>query len=219
MVGWKHKGRLALAGLALAGLAGAARAADDRNIVEAWRSIALPPPPALQPATVDPAHTALLILDMYPTSCNATERPSCVPTIPRIERLLASARAHKVAVIYSIGLASLNGPTRPVEALAPKGDEPTVRGAADKFIGGDLEKVLASRGITTIIVTGTSADGAVLYTASHAALIGMNAIIPVDGISSKNRFSELYTVWHFTNTSKPIVSHVTLTRTDLIGFR
>jgi nicotinamidase-related amidase len=89
----------------------------------------------------------------------------------------------------------------------------------DKFFRTDLEQILAKAAIHTVIVTGTSAQGAVLYTASGAALRGLRVIVPVDGMSADNPFAELYTAWHLVNAPGSISSLVTLTRTDLITIR
>ena len=67
------------------------------------------------------------------------------------------------------------------------GDEPHVLSGPDKFRNTDLEKILKDKGITTVIVVGTAANGAVLFTASGAAFRGMNVIVPVDGMSAVER--------------------------------
>jgi nicotinamidase-related amidase len=187
-----------------------------QTIIDSWKSVVMPSPPELQPVTVDSAHTALLILDMYASFCSEAQRPRCIPTIPRIQRLLATARAHKMMVIYSGGPPSSTAFNMPPDALTPLPSEPMLRAGADKWVGTDLEKMLATGGIQSIIVVGTSAEGAVLYTASGAAPRNIMAIVAVDGISSVNPFGELAAAWILKNTSGSISSHVTLTRTDLI---
>jgi nicotinamidase-related amidase len=103
------------------------------------------------------------------------------------------------------------------DQIAPKGDEPSVLSHADKFVGTDLEKILKDRGVTTVIVVGTSAQGAVLYTASHAAFLGFKAVVPVDGTSADDPFAELATAW--TLAHAPFVSTATtLTRFDMISW-
>jgi len=47
-----------------------------------------------------------------------------------------------------------------------------------------LEKILNDKGIKTVVVAGTAAQGAVLNTASQAAFRGV--IVPVDGMSAEN---------------------------------
>jgi nicotinamidase-related amidase len=193
--------------------------AGAQNIVDSWKTVSAPVPPQLQPATVDSAHTALLILDMYARTCIESERPRCVPTIPHVQHLLTEARAHKMKIVYSGSPPSSTASNDPVDPLKPVPGEALVRGGADKFLGSDLEKILTDGGIRTVIVVGTSADGAVLYTGSHAAMLNMNVVVPIDGISSVKAFSELYTVWHLKNTASPVSGKVTLTKADMITMK
>ncbi len=179
----------------------------------------MPPAPQLLPVTVDSGQTALLILDMYARTCIEAERPRCVPTIARVKRLLTEARAHKMMVVYSGSPPTSSAPSTPVEALTALPGEPLVRGVVDKFMGTDLEKILTAGGIKTVIVVGTSADGTVLYTGSHAALNNLKVIIPVDAISSIDPFAELYTVWHMKNTVGQVSRLVTLTKAEMITFK
>ena len=58
------------------------------------------------------------------------------------------------------------------QSLAPRPGEFVVRGGADKFIGSDLEMRLKDKGIKTVIVTGTSAQGAVVGTSNGAVQRG-----------------------------------------------
>ena len=51
------------------------------------------------------------------------------------------------------------------------------------------------QGVTTVIVVGTASHGAVIYTAS-GAMRGMKVIVPVDGISGDNTYTEQYVAWH-----------------------
>jgi nicotinamidase-related amidase len=82
-------------------------------------------------------------------------------------------------------------------------------------MGTDLEKILMDKGIKTVIVTGTAAHGAILYTASGAAFRGMQVILPVDGMSAENTYAEQYTAWHLANAPR-VSSKVILTKIDLI---
>lgn len=193
--------------VAAAGLivAGSARA---QTIIDQWSSIVAPPPPAVKPVTVDRATTALLMLDFNHQTCNEQRRPRCVASIPKVKQLLAAARAAKVPVVYSLG-----GGGKPADLpaeLAPTPDEPIVTSGVDKFAKTDLGKILEDKGVKTVIVVGAAAHGAVLYTASDAAMRGLKVIVPVDGMSADNAYAEQYTAWHLANA--PIISAaVTLT--------
>lgn len=187
--------------------------AQAANIVDEWASVKAPAAPELKPVTVDPKTTALLMLDFMNQNCG--KRPRCLATIPAMKKLLDEARAAKVLVVYSI---IANTTTADVIAdVAPKADEPHVQSGPDKFLRTDLEKILKDKGITMVIVNGTASNGAVLYTASGAAFRGMNVIVPVDGLSAVDTYSELSAV--FTLLNAPSVSaKTTLTRSDMIKF-
>ena len=66
-------------------------------------------------------------------------------------------------------------------------------------------------------VVGTAAHGAVVYTASGAAMRGMKVIIPVDGVSAETPYVEQYVTWHLANV--PVISPaMTLTTIDNVKF-
>lgn len=208
-----RKSALPVAFAAAAMLVLHAPAPGAETIIDSWKTVALPPPPVLQPVSLQSAQTALLLLDFSEDVCTQTNRPSCAHSVPVVAKLLADARAHKMLVIYSTG--GKVSP-RPVASLAHQGSEPTVHGGVDKFQGTDLEKILNERGIKSVIVTGTSVHGAVLYTASEAALRNLDVIVPVDGSSSDTAFGELVTAWLLKNAPASVSTHVTLTSVSLI---
>ena len=99
----------------------------------------------------------------------------------------------------------------------PGADEPHVLSGPDKFLRTDLDKILKDKGITTVIVTGTASNGAVLYTASGAVFRGMNVIVPVDGLSAAEAYADLASVFMFMNAPQ-VSAKTTLTKTDMIKF-
>ena len=186
--------------------------AQAANIVDEWATMKAPAP-TLKSVTVDPKTTALLMLDFMNQNCG--KRPRCLDSIPAMKKLLGEARAHKVAVVYSI-IANTT-PADVIKDVAPQADEPHVLSGPDKFLRTDLEKILKDKGITTVIAVGTSANGAVLFTASGAAFRGMNVIIPVDGMSAVDAVAEYATAIDFM--TAPLVSNkTTLTKSDMIKF-
>jgi nicotinamidase-related amidase len=189
--------------------------AQTKDIIDEWGAVTPPPPPALKPVTLDPKTTALLVLDFIKQSCNNERRPRCVASIPKVEGLLKQARTNKASVIFSYTTNST--PADIAKELTPLKGEPMVRAPSDKFLGADLEKILKEKGIKTVVVTGTSAHGAVLYTASQAAFRGFQVVVPVDGMSSENTYFEQYTAYQLANV--PGAGQlVTLTRTDMIKY-
>jgi nicotinamidase-related amidase len=186
-----------------------------QSIVDEWNSVKVPPVPELKPVTLDPGTTALLLLDFNKQVCNAERRPRCIASIPVVGKLLKEARSKGVKVIYSLSAGASVADI--AKELAPVAGEPAVTSGPDKFLGTDLDKILKEKGVKTVIVAGTAAHGAVLYTASGAALRGMKVIVPVDGMSADNTYAEQYVAWHLLNAPR-VSNQATLTRIELIKF-
>jgi nicotinamidase-related amidase len=215
--------RALLSVAALAAVLVCATPAPAQTIIDEWSSVKAPPAPELKPVTVDPKTTALLVMDLTKQLCNNEIRPRCIASIPKIAGLLAAARAKGVMVIYTLVSSPSITIADTLPGVAPKGDEPVVAAFLDKFMLGDqdtgLQKILKDKGITTVIAVGTAAHGAVLYTATTAALRGFNVIVPVDGMSGngQNTYIEQYVAYNLVN-APVIASKITLTRIDMVGF-
>ena len=182
-----------------------------QTIVDEWAGVKAPPPPELKPVTIDPKVTGLLMLDLIKQNCGP--RPRCIASLPKAQGLLTQAREKGIPVVHSLIARSSVADIFP-EVAAREG-EPVVTSGPDKFLNTDLEKILKEKGITTVIVVGTAAEGAVLHTAAGAALRGFNVIAPVDGMSSTAAYAEQYTTWHL---ASRFAARTTLTRVDLIGY-
>jgi nicotinamidase-related amidase len=218
--------------LPLAALAAAviyAAPAPAQTIIDEWSSIKAPPAPELKAVTVDPKTTALLVMDLIKQACNEKNRPRCIASIPKVAKLIAAARASGTMIVYTLFPSPapdkfpnpVIGDTLP--AVAPKGNEPVIVSFVDKFILGNkdtgLEKLLKDKGITTVITVGTAVHGAVLYTASAAALRGFKVIVPVDGMSGNGEDMYAEQAVAYILTHAPIFSpKVTLTTVDMIKF-
>src|SRR5215472_1912599 len=211
---------------ALVAVASFAVPSSAETIIDEWPNVKAPPPPQVKSVTLNPKTTALLVIDLIKQTCNEKGRPRCVASIPKVERLLAAARASGVTVIYT--LFPSPAPDRfpnPVigdvlPAVAPKGDEPVVISFVDKFARGDtdtgLQKMLKDKGITTVIAVGGASHNGVLFTAVSASLRGFEVIVPVDGISGNNSYEDQLAAYTLTSS---IVYKVTLTTTDMIKFQ
>ena len=197
---------------AMAFVGGTATAA---SIADEWASVQVPPPPALKAVTLDRKTTALLLLDFNKQTCNAERRPRCIASIPKVAKLLAAARAVGVPVLYSLGGGGAAADI--AKELTPTKDEPVVSSGVVKFVGTELESLLKQKGIKTVVIAGVAAHGAVLYTASGAAMREMHVIVPLDGISADIPYAEQYTAWHLVNAPR-IGTLVTLTTIDDVKF-
>ncbi|MEI7637103.1 MAG: cysteine hydrolase [Syntrophus sp. (in: bacteria)] len=183
------------------------------TIIDEWGAVVTPAAPQLKEIKLPAATTALLLLDFNKQICNDKQRPRCVSSVPAVSRLLGEARKANILVVYSHTMGSSSADIAP--ALAPRPGDPIVISGPDKFLGTELEKILKERNIKTVIVTGTAAHGAVICTASGAALRGIKVVIPVDGISAESLYPEQYTVWHLLNAPR-ISTMSTVTKTDMI---
>jgi nicotinamidase-related amidase len=193
--------------LALATLPGHAA-----TIIDDWSNVKVPTPPPVAAAPVDPSTTALLVLDFVKQTC---ANPRCAAALPVAAKLLARARASKMLVVYSYIFGGTMADT--LAPVAPLGGEPSVQGGPDKFIGSDLQQILTQKGIKTVIVTGTAAQGAVLYTASHAAMAGMKVVVPLDTMPAELPYAEQFVAWNLANAPR-ISANVTLTTSDRVTF-
>jgi nicotinamidase-related amidase len=191
---------------------------SNQDIITEWANVKLPPVPELKPVTVDPRTTALLVLDMMKANCGV--RPRCLATVATVRKLLDQARAHNMMVVFNL---TGSGKVEDMvdQSLAPRAGEFMVKGAggADKFVNSNLDAGLKEKGIKTVIVTGTSAQGAVGGTTNGAAQRGFKAIVPVDSMSAEDAFNELYAIWHIAKGGPVnLTSNATVTRSDLIKF-
>ncbi len=191
--------------------------AAAQTVIEEWGSAKLPPPPPLKPVTINPAETALLVMDFTNQTCSTQRRPRCAASVPKVQKLVAGARGKGALVIYSVAVPGSVAADILKELTPAPGELVLPPLGPDKFIASDLEKILTGKGIKTVVALGTQAQTSVLHTGAAAALRGFKVIVPVDGMSSDEVFPELYTAWHLANAAR-ISAQVTLTRLDMIGY-
>lgn len=212
----RHVARLVTIGVLVATAGWFWTPAGAATIIDEWANTKAEPPPMLKPATVDPKTTALIVMDLVNGSCNQQRRPRCVASISTISKFMGQARAKGMLVITTV--AGTGGVPDILPDVAPKAGETILTGTvANKFIRTNLENFLHYNGITTVILAGTSAHGAVLYTASEAAFLKFNVIVPVDGASAENLFAEQAVAWLLAN-SPGVAQQTTLTKFDMLKF-
>jgi len=203
------------AAIAAATMVVAVPVTQAQTIIEEWNSVKAPAAPELKAVKIDPKTTALLVLDLIKQGCNAERRPRCIASLPKVAKLLADARSHNMTVVYSTFPPAKREDILP--EVAPKDGEPLFTAFAEKFINTDLEKILKDKGVTTVVLVGVAAHGAVLYTSGGAVLRGFQAIVPVEGLSAENTYAEQVTVWLLAN-APTIAGKVTLTKLDMISY-
>ncbi|HEY2989431.1 MAG TPA: cysteine hydrolase [Candidatus Binatia bacterium] len=187
------------------------------DIIAEWNTVKVPPPPELKPVTVEGKTTALLILDIMKSNCGV--RPRCGATVPNIKKLHDQARAVGMMIFYT--LSGENPKLSDVldGGFAPREGEWVAQRGPDKYLGSGLDEKLKARGIKTVIVCGTSAQGVVIGTGSGSAQRGYKVIVPVDCMSSEDPYMEQYAAYHMFKGGPAIVtSATTVTRSDMIKF-
>ena len=171
------------------------------------RSVEVPEYEIHDEVRVDPATTALVVVDMqndFVKEGGTLVVPDAEGTIPAIQHLLSLARNSGMKVIFSQDTHTEGDPeweiwpehTREgswgweiVSDLAPRDDEVGIRKVRyDAFYGTHLDHFLRLWNVDTIIVCGTVANICVHYTAASAALRWYKVIIPKDATSALDPF-------------------------------
>lgn len=156
---------------------------------------------------VDPAKTALVIIDMqndFVKQRGSLLVPEAEATVPAIKCLLDFARANQMRVVYSQDTHRKGDPEweiwpehcregswgwEIVAELAPTADDTVLRKLRyDAFYGTPLDHLLRLWRVHTLVICGTVANISVHYTAASAALRWYAVVIPRDAISALEPF-------------------------------
>lgn len=218
MRGTAHCGRRTawLAGVTMALAVAGIPPAHSQGVMDEWSQVKAPAPPVLKAVRVDPASSALIVMDVSVRTCSRAKRPRCSGSLPAIGKLVREARASGVLVLYS--LVGHDKRSDIPKAFAARASDTVLTGAGpDKFVGSDLESILKAKHIKTLIAVGTSAEGAVLNTASGASFRDFAVVVPVDGMSSDTLYGEQSTAWYLAHAPR-VSQRTTLTAVDRMTF-
>src|SRR5579883_2876058 len=151
--------------------------------------------PAAEPARLDPAKTAVLVLDMtlYKTGPN----PHHAHILPALAEFLDRARAAKVPLVFTGAVTQLGQPVEP--ELHHRPEEPLIYpDAFDKFKPGELQPLLPAS-VTDVVITGGAVNMAVMYTATAAARDEhLQVYIPLDGVYTPDEYRYEYALYQLT---------------------
>jgi nicotinamidase-related amidase len=159
------------------------------------------------------------VLDLMKANCGV--RPRCAAAVPNVKKMIDAARAHNMMVSYNLTGQNPKNEDMVDQGLWPRAGEHLIKNGrgANKFYNSDLEQALKDKGIRTVIITGTSAQGAVAGTTQGATERGFKVVVPVDGMSSEDAYNEQYAAWHLAKGGPvALVQNVTVTRGDLIKY-
>jgi nicotinamidase-related amidase len=221
---------LLTSGLVLALCGGAAQAQPNAQDTSASRAASKPLLTLQMPAlpdpvrvTLNPATTALLVLDYVEPIC--TSQPKC-----RGEMLPAMtpffARARKAGLVVAYGTREQNMSKWLPEVAPAPGDIKIVNTAQDRFYNTDLDKALKAKGITTIIMVGWKVSGSLTYSSVGATLRDYTVVIPVDTTAATTDYEQVIGFYQILNQGNGNLTNVplkpkapTLSRTDMITFQ
>jgi nicotinamidase-related amidase len=171
------------------------------------RSIEVPEYETYDEVRVDPAKTAVIVVDMqndFVREGGSLVVPDAEGTVPKIQGLLDLARESGMKVVFTQDTHADGDPEweiwpehvregswgwEIVEDLAPREDELVIRKVRyDAFYGTHLDHYLRVWGADTLIICGTVANICVHYTAASAALRWFEVVIPRDATSALDPF-------------------------------
>ena len=171
------------------------------------RSIEVPEYEIHEEVRVDPARTALVVVDMqndFVKEGGTLVVPDAEATIPRIQSLLDLARESGIRVVFTQDTHDEGDPEweiwpehvrrgtwgwEIIGELQPLENELVVRKVRyDAFYGTSLDHFLRVWGVDTLVICGTVANICVHYTAASAALRWYEVVIPRDATSALDPF-------------------------------
>ncbi len=190
-------------------------ATHAQGVLDEWNSVKAPPPPPLHNVILNPKTTALFMMDFNSKNCKPELRNRCAAIMPNVEKFLKRARSANLTIVHSYTPNMEESDI--VLNVKPLPTERVVQVRGDKFDRNDLSETLKSKGINTIITVGTSANGAVLFTAIGASRRGFKVVVPVDAMPADTAYQEQFSIWEIAN--GPTIREVsTLTTLDRITF-
>ena len=211
---------LLTSGLVLALCGGAAQAQSTSKPMVTLQMPALPDPVRV---ALNPATTALLVLDYVDPICNS--QPKCKgEMLPAVTPFMA--RARKAGVVVAYGTREQNMSKWLPEVAPAAGDIKIVNTAQDRFYNTELDKALKAKGVTTIIMVGWKVSGSVTYTSVGATVRDFTVVIPMDTTAATTDYETTIGFYQVLNggnanlTNEPLKpKSPTLSRTDMITFQ
>jgi hypothetical protein len=187
------------------------------------QTLQMPAQPDPVRVALNPATTALLVLDYVEPICNA--QPACKSQmLPAMTPFMA--RVRKAGMVVAYGTRDQNMSKWLPEVAPAPGDIKIVNTAQDRFYNTDLDKALKAKGITTIIMVGWKVSGSVAYTSVGATLRDYTVVVPVDTTAAGTDYETAIGFYQILNQGNGNLKNEplkpkspTLTRTDMITFQ
>ena len=171
------------------------------------RSVEVPEYEVHEEVRLDPAKTALIVVDMqndFVKEGGSLLVPDAEGTIPNIQNLLDVARNSGMKVVFTQDTHTDGDPEweiwpehvregswgwQIVDELQPHDDELVIRKVRyDAFYGTHLDHFLRLWNVETLLICGTVANICVHYTAASGALRWYKVVVPKDATSALDPF-------------------------------
>jgi nicotinamidase-related amidase len=170
--------------------------------------------------TINPARSALLVLEL--SQLLAEPGHFSTSLAPGVVNLLVKAREAGMLIAFTVPepfKGTINGQVYSIFERRPC--EPVFFPPAfDKFSSGQIQSLLKLYAIDTLIITGSKANMAVLYTTTTAVTeFNYHVVMPVDGIAAATEYEKEYTLYQFRAYAEEFPSRFTFTKLDLISFQ
>ena len=179
-----------------------------------------PKKPVPVPVEADRRTTAILVLDLS-ARCEDPEA-TCHALLSGVAGFLEKARSARMPIVFSVSASQRGTPMEKVaQPLLRREDEPVIYpDGFDKFTGGDLQRILDTKGIKTLIITGSATNVAVLYTATVAARIHRyEIIVPVDGVNARSSYAHDYSLYQLSVLPGGVYQRIHFSTLEGISFR
>jgi nicotinamidase-related amidase len=149
--------------------------------------------PEPQPIALDPASTAVAVLDLT-AKCDDPKQV-CSIIIPGVGAMLDRARAVNVPIIMTGTILEKGKPEgKPAAGLGRRETEPFLfPDSFDKFYDDEFSAFFRSHPVKSVVMVGSSTHICIMYTATAAARQhGYEVVIPVDGVNTANQYEHDY---------------------------
>jgi nicotinamidase-related amidase len=198
-------------------------AAQAQSTSKASLTLQIPALPDPVRVTLNPATTALLVLDYVDPICNS--QPKCKGgMLPALTPFMA--RARKAGVVVAYGTREPNMSKWLPEVAPAPSDIKIVNTAQDRFYNTNLHNALKAKGIATTIIVGWKVSGSVAYTSVGATVRGYTAVVPVDTTAAATDYETAIGFYQIVNQNPANLRNellkpksATLSRTDMITFQ
>ena len=210
---------LLTSGLLLALCGGAAQAQSTSKLM----TLQMPVLPDPARVTLNPATTALMVLDYVEPIC-ATQPKCKSQMLPAMTPFME--RVRKAGLVVAYGTREPNMSKWLPEVAPAAGDIKIANTAQDRFYNTDLDKALKAKGVTTMIMVGWKVSGSVTYTSVGAMVRDYTVVVPVDTTAAATDYETAIGFYQILNSGNANLTNVplkpkstTLSRTDLISFQ